>query len=93
MWDRNQARGGRHTPDRVCTGRESLRREGATGLNTVTGGLNIETCNMPPVLHAWPDLQGLPCPEGLFISLQQPIPISSIMVMTIVFIGHGSVGD
>jgi hypothetical protein len=37
MWDRNQTRGGRHTPDGVCTGRESLKKEITTGLNTVTG--------------------------------------------------------
>ena len=92
MWDMNQTRGGRHTPAGVCTGKESLKKETTTELNTVTGGLRIETCNMPPVLHSWPGLQGLPCSEGLFISLQQSIPMSSIIAMPIVFIGHGSVG-
>lgn len=92
MWDRNQTRGGRHTPDGVCTGWESLEKESTTGLNNVTGGLNIETCSMPPVLHSWPGLHGLPCSEGLFISLQQPIPMSSIIAMPMVFIGQGSVG-
>lgn len=92
MWDRNQTRGGRHTPDRVCIGRESLKTEIATGLNNVTGGLKTETCSIPPVLHSWPGLQGLPCSEGLFISLQQSIPMSSIIAMPIVFIGQGSVG-
>ena len=92
MLDRNQTRGGRHTPDGVCTGRESLKKETTTGLNTVTGGLRIETCSMPPVLHSWPGLQGLPCSVGLFMSLQQSIPMSSIIAMPIVFIGQGSVG-
>ena len=92
MWVRNQTRGGRHTPDGVETGTESLMRESTTGLNKVTGGLMIETCNMPPVLHSWPGLQGLPCSVGLFMSLQQSIPISSIIAMPIVFIGQGSVG-
>lgn len=92
MWDRNQTRGGRHTPDGVCTGRESLSRESTTGLNTVTAGLSIETCSMPPVLHSWPGLQGLPCSEGFFMSLQQSMPMLSIIAMPIVFIGQGSVG-
>lgn len=92
MWDRNQTRGGRHTPDGVCTGRESLKNESTTGLITVTGGLKIETCSMLTVLHSWPDLQGLPCSVGLFKSLQQSIPMSSIIAKPIVFIGHGSVG-
>ena len=92
MLDRNQTRGGRHTPDGVCTDRESLKKETTTGLNTVTGGLRIETCSMPPVLHSWPGLQGLPCSVGLFMSLQQSIPMSSIIAMPIVFIGQGSVG-
>ncbi len=85
-------RGGRHTPDGVFTGRVSLEKESTTGLNRVTGGLKIETCNIPPVLHSWPGLQGLPCSEGLFISLQQSIPMSSIIAMPIVFMGQGSVG-
>ena len=84
-------RGGRHTPDEVFTGRESLKNDSTTGLNTVTGGFEIETWSIPPVLHSWPGLQGLPCSEGLFISLQQSISISSIIAMPIVFIGHGSV--
>lgn len=92
MWDRNQTRGGRQTPDDVFTGKESLKNEITSGLNTDTGGFKIETCSMPPDLHSWPGLQGLPCSEGLFISLQQSIPISSIIAMPIVFIGHGSVG-
>ncbi len=92
MWVRNQTRGGRHTPVGVDTGMESLMRESTTGLYNVTGGLEIDTCNMPPVLHSWPGLQGLPCSVGLFISLQQSIPMSSIIAMPIVFIGHGSVG-
>jgi len=92
MWDRNQTRGGRHTPEGVGTGMESLEEESTTGLNNVTGGLSIETCSIPPVLHSWPGLQGLPCSVGLFISLQQSIPISSIIAMPIVFIGQGSVG-
>jgi len=92
MWDWNQTRGGRHTPEGVCSGRESLKKESTTGLNTVSSGLRIETCNMPPVLHSWPSLQGLPCSVGLFMSLQQSIPMSSIIAMPIVFIGQGSVG-
>ena len=92
MLDRNQTRGGRHTPDGVCTGRESLKKETTTGLNTVTGGFEIETWSIPPVLHSWPGLQGLPCSVGLFMSLQQSIPMSSIIAMPIVFIGQGSVG-
>ncbi len=52
----------------------------------------IETCSMPPVLHSWPGLQGLPCSAGLFISLQQSMPMSSIIAMPMVFIGQGSVG-
>ena len=67
-------------------------RESTTGLNTVTGGLKIETCSMPPVLHSWPGLHGLPGSEGLFMSLQQSMPMSSIIAMPIAFIGHGSVG-
>jgi len=85
-------RGGRHTPDGVCTGRVSLEKESTTGLNRFTGGLKNDTCNMPPVLHSWPGLQGLPCSVGLFISLQQSIPMSSIIAMPIAFIGQGSVG-
>lgn len=92
MWDRNQTRGGRHTPDGVDTGMESLEEESTTGLYNATGGLLIETCSIPPVLHSWPGLQGLPCSVGLFISLQQSIPMSSIIAMPIVFIGQGSVG-
>lgn len=92
MWDRNQTRGGRHTPDGVCIGTELLKKEATTGLNTVTGGFRIETSSMPPVLHSWPGLQGLPCSVGLFMSLQQSIPMSSIIAMPIVFIGHGSAG-
>lgn len=52
----------------------------------------IETCSMPPVLHSWPGLQGLPCSTGLFISLQQSMPMSSIIALSMVFIGQGSVG-
>ncbi len=92
MWDRNQTRGGRHTPDGVCTGWESLKKESTMGLNKATGGLKIETCSMPPVLHSWPGLQGLPCSIGLFISVQQSMPMSSIIAIPIDFIGQGSVG-
>lgn len=92
MWDRNQTRGGRQTPDEVFTGKESRKNESITGLNTVIGGFRIETCSMPLVLHSWPGLQGLPCSEGLFISLQQSIPISFIIAMPSDFIGHGSDG-
>lgn len=92
MWDRNQTRGGRHTPDGVCTGNESLEKERTTGSNSVTGGLKTETSNIPPVLHSWPGLQGFPCSEGLFMSLQQSIFMSSIIAMPMVFMGQGSVG-
>lgn len=53
----------------------------------------VETCTMPPVLHSWPGLQGLPCSAGLLISLlQQSMPMSSIIAMPMAFIGQGSVG-
>jgi len=52
----------------------------------------IETCSMPPVLHSWPGLQGLPCSVGLFMSWQQSCPMSLIMLIPNVFIGQGSVG-
>ncbi len=45
--DRNQTRGGRHTPDGICMGREPLKKEIATGLNKVSGGLRIETLQHP----------------------------------------------
>ncbi|EPA94870.1 hypothetical protein PG5_46420 [Pseudomonas sp. G5(2012)] len=47
---------------------------------------------MPPVLHSWPGLQGLPCSVGLFISWQQSCAMPSIIAMSIVFMGQGSVG-
>ena len=91
MWDRNQTRGGRHTLDGVCAGKESLKKESTTGLNTATEGLKVETCNMPPALHSCPGLHGFPCSDRVFISLQQSMPMSSIIVMPIVFMGHGSI--
>ncbi len=85
-------RGGRHTPEGGWIGDESLTRENAMGVSGVTAGLKIETSSMPPVLHSWPGLHGLPWSAGLFMSLQQSIPMSSIIAIPIVFIGQGSVG-
>ncbi|AMB78141.1 hypothetical protein AV641_03185 [Pseudomonas fragi] len=66
-------------------------KESTTGLNTATEGLKVETCNMPPALHSCPGLHGFPCSDRVFISLQQSMPMSSIIVMPIVFMGHGSI--
>jgi hypothetical protein len=85
-------RGGRHTPDGVCIGRESREKDRTRGLDKVIGGLMLETCSMPPVLHSWPGLQGLPCSVELFMSWQQSSPIPSIITMSMVFMGQGSVG-
>ncbi len=85
-------RGGRHTPEGVETGKESPEGISTTGLNSVTAGLMIETSSMPPVLHSCPGLQGLPCSTGLFISLQQSMPMPSIIAMPMACIGHGSLG-
>lgn len=62
------------------------------GVSGVTVGLKIETSSMPPVLHSWPGLHGLPWSAGLCMSLQQSIPMSSTIAMPIVFMGQSSVG-
>lgn len=85
-------RGGRHTPEGVWTGWESMEMDASRGLDRGTRGLMIETCSMPPVLHSWPGLQGLPCSVGLFMSWQQSWPMPSIIAMPVVCMGHGSVG-
>ncbi|ONH39340.1 hypothetical protein AO268_05795 [Pseudomonas sp. ICMP 8385] len=72
-------------------GRESLKKDNTTGLNRGTGGVKSKTCSMLPALHSWPGLQGLPCSMKLFASLQQSSPMSFIIVMPMVFMGHGSV--
>jgi hypothetical protein len=41
-----------------------MEKDSTRGLDRVTGGLMMETCSMPPVLHSWPGLQGLPCSVG-----------------------------
>ncbi|MNF67356.1 hypothetical protein D3C84_491680 [compost metagenome] len=91
--NRNQARGGRQTPEGVRSGRKSLASVAAMGEARLLAGFTYITCRMLTVLHSRPGLHGSPWSDGPPISSQQSWSISTIIAMPAVFIGQGSEGD